>query len=123
MIKYLSIGLISSLLLFGSVLTGCYYDVEEELYPGTGSAGPCDTINLSYAASIAPIMQQFCVNCHGAGNGTGTELTNYTQVSANAAAVLNSVTRTSNTMPKGGNRLSDCNISRIRAWISQGKQP
>ncbi len=120
MMKLIS-GLLMPLLLL--VLTnGCYYDNEEELYPQTTQ---CDTTAVTYSLAIAPIMQQFCNTCHSAGAPSGGVVTdNYQGLSvvANNGILWKAVNHETGAtpMPQGGNKLSDCNLLKIKKWIDQG---
>ena len=108
-------------------LSGCYYDNEEYLYPETAN---CVTDNMSYSNDVWPVISASCTGCHsGANPGGGISLENYTDVSASGAieagnygSLYGAISHASgNTpMPKNGNKLSDCTISRIKAWIDQG---
>lgn len=104
-------------------LSGCYYDVEEELYPYTGN---CDTTSVSYSASILPILQiNGCLGCHTGGAPSGNiSLENYISVKAVAQSgrLMGSVSHAGGytPMPQGGNKLSACSINKLRAWIDAG---
>lgn len=82
----------------------------------------CDTVNVTYANHIKPIMDGFCISCHFNGNGTGYTLDNSTGVKAavNSGKLIPSVKHTGNPMPKGGQKLSNCNISKIDKWVQAG---
>src|SRR5512139_1891997 len=43
-------------------ITSCVSNNEEELYPDE----PCDTTMVTYSGTIAPIINQNCLACHGA---------------------------------------------------------
>ena len=113
-------------------LTGCYYDTEEELYPDIGST-ICDTVSVSYANDIVPIVSSKCSNpsCHaGVNAAAGIPLETYAGVKAylelDKARFLSSITwdgSVSNprNMPQGAStKISDCNINTIKAWINSG---
>jgi mono/diheme cytochrome c family protein len=107
-------------------LTGCYYDSEEELYPDNG----CDTTNVTFSATVFPIIQNNCLSCHGSNPPQGgVYLGNYTSISAAAqipagqsGSLYGAITHNSSNyaMPKGAPMLSDCKISQIKAWIDNG---
>ena len=40
--------------------SGCYYDVEEVLYP----SGECNTDSVTYSLVVLPILEQQCYGCH-----------------------------------------------------------
>jgi uncharacterized membrane protein len=110
-------------------LTGCYYDTEEELYPDSGST-VCDTVSVSYANDIVPIVSSKCSNpsCHaGVNAAAGIPLETYAGVKAyldaDKALFISSIIWDGNAsnMPKGASaKMSDCNINTIRAWINNG---
>ncbi|HNF31171.1 MAG TPA: hypothetical protein PLU51_02075, partial [Bacteroidia bacterium] len=49
-------------------ISSCYYDVEDELYPNTGN---CDTLNITYSQTVAPIVSSNCKICHSASMAQG----------------------------------------------------
>ena len=115
-------------------LTSCYYDTEEELYPDSGSV-VCDTISVSYATDIVPIMNSKCSysGCHASINAAaGIALETYVEVQSyldtDKARFLSSITWDGSVsfpknMPQGAStKISDCNINTIRAWINAGYQ-
>lgn len=75
---------------------------------------------ISFSAQIAPMISTNCVSCHGTGNGTGYTLTNHTNISSNATAILNTLKGTPQLMPQGGPALSDSLIQQFTCWINQG---
>lgn len=114
--------------IFGSMLTvfsfqGCYYDIENELYPSDGST--CDTATVTYTATIQPILSQNCLSCHSTASAQGNvvlEGYNLLKVYVDDGSFLGAVSHGSgySPMPKGGNKLSDCKISQIQTWIAAG---
>jgi uncharacterized membrane protein len=110
-------------------LSSCYYDTEEELYPDSGST-ICDTISVSYANDIVPIVSAKCSTpgCHaGVNAAAGIALETYVGVQsyldADKARFISSIIWDGNAsnMPKGAStKMSDCNINTIRAWINAG---
>jgi hypothetical protein len=108
-------------------LSACYYDNEEELYPG---GTDCDTTNVTYTASVLPVIESNCKGCHsGSSPSGGILLTDYATISAagNIAegqygslyGVISHYPGNS-PMPKNGTQLPDCTIKKIKAWIDQG---
>ena len=107
-------------------LQGCYYDNEEYLYNLT----TCDTDNMSYANDVWPVISASCTGCHGGASPEGgISLENYYDVAAAAAIVpgnygslYGAISHASGNspMPKNSDKLPDCTISKIRAWIDQG---
>ncbi len=108
------------LLLVSVMVTSCYKDNEETLYPGD-----CNTTAVSYSATVQPLLANNCVSCHsGASASGGVLLDNYASVVevAGNGSLLGTVKHSSGypSMPQGGAALSDCSVSQIEAWITQG---
>lgn len=107
-------------------MTSCYYDVEEELYPGT----TCDTTNVLFSNQVSLILTNRCLNCHNSNNapmiGGGVDLDGHANVKVyvDNGKLLSSITHDGNAsfMPKSANntKLPDCDIAQIRAWINAG---
>ena len=86
---------------------------------------PCNTTDVTYTATIAPILGSWCVGCHtGYGASAGIDLTSRTVVEAQArsGALIGSVTHTTGfaKMPPSGPKLDDCSIAQIKAWVAGG---
>lgn len=118
----LAFGLLLMWLATGS---SCFYDNEEDLYPVQPGLVDCDTTEVSYQDFVAPLMEQYCTGCHG-GNFPSANLSLETH-----AEVINSQEDNSlfgsmahlegfSKMPKGGNRLPDCDLDKLQAWIEEG---
>lgn len=101
-----------------TLLAGCYYDTEEELYPSRF----CERTGITYAQHIAPIIQARCAipGCHVSG-GTGPGA--FTSYSAVKAAVdqgsFRSVVLDSRAMPPGS-PLTACQLDQIGIWLDAG---
>jgi len=111
---------------FTITLNSCYYDNFGELKPeGALSQSGCDTTAaISYSNHIVPLLQASCTGgCHNTVSSS-FDLTNYSAVNAKAidGSLLGSVqwTYPYRTMPESSNKISDCDIAKIRLWISQG---
>jgi hypothetical protein len=110
------------------ILSGCYYDNEEELYPGGG--GDCDTVNVTYSGTVLPIISDNCKTCHSGGAPQGNVLLeDYASISAAGKITAGqygslygviSHHPDNSPMPKNGTQLSDCKIKQIKAWIDAG---
>ena len=104
---------------FALLLQSCYYDKEDVLY--IGSSG-CDTTTVTYSGTIQPLLQTYCVGCHGSSGGVSLE--NYAQVKAAAdnGSLVGTVNATSpyNLMPKNGSPLSTCKLRQIEIWVQNG---
>jgi len=106
--------------ILGLILTGCYYDNEEELYSGT----VCDTAAPSYLTTIKPIISDNCLSCHsGATPTAGLSLeTHDLLVSAiQNKQLMDHVMQLNgySLMPPSG-QLSNCRIEQLNAWVSNG---
>lgn len=102
---------------------GCYYDNEDELYNFVREE-ECDTTNVTYTQTIASIFSSNCNNCHSTSIASGNVVTdNYNDLAANIDAVWSSINYASGytPMPQGGNKLSDCNLTKIKKWMDGGK--
>jgi hypothetical protein len=83
---------------------------------------PNCTDSLSFSTDVWPIIEQNCTSCHNVGNTTGYTLTNHTNISSNAAAIVGSMKGSGfQLMPQGGDALPDSIIQKVQCWISQGK--
>ena len=90
----------------------------------------CDSVNVFFAETVFPIIQNNCYGCHsGSDPNGGISLTNYNQIKAagsispgNPGSLLGTITHAPGNvpMPENGSPLSDCNIAQIRKWINDG---
>ena len=92
--------------------------------PETGS---CDTVNITYSATVRPILDKYCIGCHSGTNPPkGINLTVYGDVRTVALdGRLRGVTARLpgyTPMPFGGNKLPDCEIDQLSAWANKGAQ-
>jgi uncharacterized membrane protein len=105
------------------LLNGCYYDNEEELYPG--SASSCDSANVTYTLTVEPVLKSNCYVCHSSAVADGgIILDTYTKLSevvsnGKLVGVINHSSGYS-PMPKNQAQLSSCNIQKITSWINRG---
>lgn len=83
----------------------------------------CDSSQFKYTTTIKPLIDKYCIGCHAYPNASGSvELSSHAGVVAATAGgkLLNSLKATTNWMPKGGNKLSDCQIKQFEKWINAG---
>ncbi|MDX9751100.1 MAG: hypothetical protein RBT71_08490, partial [Flavobacteriales bacterium] len=85
----------------------------------------CDTLNVTYAGTIVPLVQQRCMGCHSGGNPQGG--LDFGQWSVLNQVALDgrleaSVTQAPNAiaMPPTGPMLPDCRVQQFLIWIDQG---
>lgn len=106
-------------LILTTLLSGCYYDVESELYPENNCEVP---ENVSYEFHIEPIVSASCAtpNCHVSGGNANGNFETYDGVLAkvNNGSFEEEVI-ISQSMPPSG-PLPDCQLQLIEAWLSQG---
>lgn len=108
-------------ILFVIFIASCYYDNEEALYPSLNAA--CDTTNVTYSGTIAPILSNICTSCHGGSVPSGAiSLTSYANVQTVAASGLLMKALKGNgvsIMPPSGS-FPACRISQFQIWIING---
>jgi hypothetical protein len=102
-------------------MTSCVSNVEEELYP----PDTCDTVSVTYAATIAPIIVQNCFDCHqGAGSISGIPLDGYENLKAmvDAGRLVGALRRLNgfSPMPKDAAALPECDLVQIEKWVNEG---
>lgn len=85
----------------------------------------CDTTNVTYSASIAPLVQQRCGGCHGGANpqgglnlGTHAVLSTLALDGSLAASVTHDPQGIP--MPPSGPMLPQCDIDKFLIWIQDG---
>ena len=105
--------------------SGCYYDNEVDVYPFINQQ--CDTTNVTYSQTIAPIMSANCNNCHNGTtpNGNPSVITSTydgLKVVAENGKLYNSVfwVDGKHNMPSGGSKLSECDLTKINIWLRDG---
>lgn len=118
--KFLNSILLSVLSVF--LISACYNDNEEDLYPQQVT---CDTSNVTYSITILPVIQGNCNVCHSSASPSGGVITdNYTGLSI--VALNGKLWGTINWdqgyshMPQYSSKLSDCNLKKIKIWIDAG---
>ena len=115
------------MVLVSTITTSCYKDNEEDLYPNVSD---CDTVSISYAQDVKPIVESFCLACHSEANSaslaSGINLEGYDNIITivESGTFLSSIEQdgSASFMPKNANKLADCNIAIIRNWINEGSQ-
>tara|TARA_B100001939_G_scaffold95420_1_gene81978 strand:+ start:300 stop:692 length:393 start_codon:yes stop_codon:yes gene_type:complete len=102
-------------------LSNCRYDNKHDLY---GNPNACDTSAVTFSQDIKMIIGQNCERCHnGAFANGGLNLVGHQNISTSAlsGAIMDRVTRGAGDpllMPPG-EALSDCDQSKLRAWINE----
>lgn len=110
------------LLLPLALLTGCTYQNEEELFPTPEQPEP---EGATYSLTVVPILQANCYACHSLDYNQGNVvLEGYANVKKYATnGVLYGVISHApgfKPMPKGGPKLADADIAKIKEWIDAG---
>jgi hypothetical protein len=111
----------ATIAIFLLFFVSCYYDNEEALYPTLSNA--CDTTNVTYNGTIAPILSSYCTTCHsGSVPSGGISLTSFSAVQTVASSGLLMNALTGNgvpVMPVSGT-LPACKLSQFQIWIRNG---
>jgi len=105
------------------LLSGCYYDKEEILYPQSANCTVSDT--PSYGVNVVPLLNNRCNSCHGGNSPSGgIDLTTYSDVMkyVNNGRLMGSINHMSgySAMPKNSSKLKGCEIDMIQKWIDTG---
>lgn len=100
------------------ILSGCYYDNEEELYPNSFN---CNVDDTNFELVIKPIIDANCAisGCHVAGTGRKNLSVYQGLKDVVDDGRLNDRVIVNKSMPPSG-PLSKCDIATIDAWIKQG---
>ena len=105
------------------VVSACYYDNEEHLYPDPIGPSGCDTTNITYSETVVPLLNTHCNGCHNPDSffGAGIVLNSYDDlmVFVENGKFWGSINHKPgySPMPKGGAKLSACNLLKIKKWI------
>lgn len=105
------------------LIPSCYYDKEELLYPQ--SASNCDSVNVSYAQHVKPLLAMECYSCHSSSMASGgiimgTHATDAALATNGKLYGTVSYAQGYTPMPSGKAMLSACNIILIKKWIDKG---
>jgi mono/diheme cytochrome c family protein len=115
-----------TLLTGAALLSGCYYDKAEEVYPQLLLNNSCDTAGtISYSTHITVVLQNHCLSCHSTASPSGNvTLDTYAGVQAVAASgqFLGSVEHQAgfSQMPSNNPQLQPCQLTQIRKWVQAG---
>jgi uncharacterized membrane protein len=103
------------ILLLSILFSACLTNVEEQIEEEDPTiVDPCEAITFSL--SVKPIIDNNCIQCHGAG-GNFPNLTTYNGISSNASIVKSETV--SRRMPQGGS-LTNEEIKAISCWVDGG---
>lgn len=111
------------ILVLGVLVSACSYYNPEELDPFAGLPPlDCATDSLTYDDDIIHLLWATCKTCHQQGRADGgVSLSGYEEVliSVDNGSLLGSLDFRPgySPMPPSGEKWSDCNIEKMRAWI------
>lgn len=98
--------------------SGCYYDVEAELYPGSF----CDTTAVTFSANVRPIIQSNCAvpGCHVSGGSGPGDFTTYSGLAGKVqdGSFADRVFVQRNMPPSGA--LGSCDQNILKNWVDAG---
>jgi mono/diheme cytochrome c family protein len=86
----------------------------------------CDTVSVSYANFVRPMIQNTCLGCHSTGNSGNKNVNLSTlagvQAVANSGQLIGALSHAQGftPMPMNMSKLDDCTIAKIRSWIRDG---
>lgn len=85
----------------------------------------CDTVNVTFSATVWPVIQGKCFGCHsGSSPSGGISLETHADlvVVANSGQLIGTIRHDQgySPMPQNGAKLSECNIAQIQKWINDG---
>lgn len=108
-------------LLVLTCLVSCEYNVEEDLYP----QNECDTLQVTYAATIVPILTMHCYECHAMTLPlSGIPLEGHANIKAqvDGGRLIGAIRHLSgfSPMPKDRGFLPECDILQIEKWVADG---
>lgn len=91
---------------------------------GCASTG-CDTLNITFSATIQPLLNNYCKGCHNStlqSGGFSYETHGGVLAAVNSGRFLGALKHQAgfSPMPKGGAKLTDCQIRQIEIWIAEG---
>ena len=110
------------------LLTCCYYDSEEDMYPGVNLEVLNDTTTVTFKSTIKPLLETYCHQCHGnataSTKGKNIYLENYSDIklSADDGSLYGSVSWAPfyTRMPKDASMLPEIKIAQLKKWVDDG---
>lgn len=101
------------------VAFACSKENEEDL------SDTCGTADVSYASDVSQILTSNCTSCHNQQSASGgVMLHDYenVKVHAESGSLLGSIKHEAgySNMPQGQEKLPECNIAIIEAWVNDG---
>jgi hypothetical protein len=83
----------------------------------------CDSVIVSYANDIVPILQNNCIGCHNSTFASGgNNWESYSEVSSKVDQIICAVNHNSDcfSMPRFADKLEDSLIQKFECWAVQG---
>ncbi|MCK4749138.1 MAG: hypothetical protein KAT15_18925 [Bacteroidales bacterium] len=111
------------LLIIIAFTSSCNWENEETLFP---EPEICDTLDVSFAEDIVPILTNNCYACHSNANApdftSGFSLEDYEDVAPVSSFIVGAINHEDgiSAMPKDREKLDTCRIITIEAWVNQG---
>lgn len=108
--------------LFVLIFSGCYYDHADEIYPSAA----CNPTAATYALDVAEIMNRnSCNSCHNSSLASGnvrTDTYNDLRVVAENGKLWGALNHMTGyvPMPQGANKISQCDLNKIKKWLDSG---
>ena len=98
--------------------------IEQGAENNSGDSG-CNTDNVTYSNTVAPILQAWCYSCHSGSFPSGNiKLDAYSAVRplVDNGKLLGTIRHETGylPMPDGGGKMPTCEISKIEQWVSDG---
>lgn len=119
-----------AVLIFTAFVSSCTYEKAEDLNPvdpaDTITTQVCDTLNITYTNTIKPLLIANCSidndACHSSNSEYPQDSYENIFIFTPPDRMLSAVTHdgTTEEMPQNAEKLDDCKINKIRAWINQG---
>ena len=120
-------------LLIMILLSTCYYDSQEYLFPKINNQ--CDTTGTILFSSVDSVLQNNCVTCHNKSIAQGgvnlegydnvyhyaTDFTVNTQI-PKLQGVIRRLPEFKPMPPPPSSAMDECSIRKIEMWIEQGAQ-
>lgn len=100
--------------LFLTILSSCYYDTDEALFPQLSLKG-CDTTQYTFSGAIQPMINAYCIGCHRTQVPT---FNSYADIMANANTIYADIN--SGKMPLNSSKINSCYITQFKKWIDAG---
>jgi hypothetical protein len=103
-----------------------YWWIKQGAYNNRCDSAGCDSTNVTYTLTIKPVLDSWCVGCHGGlnpENGLSLETYEEAVACANGGRLMGAIRQQPGyvAMPNGGGKLSSCEIALFQKWINTGK--